>query len=336
MPQMVDNCDRFAYVKTGDTCEVVANAAGISLTDFYSWNPAVGSQCGNLQANVYVCTHIIGGPSPTTAPPSDGTPRPTQPGMTSGCNKFYKVKAGDGCPRIASDNSIPLSVFYDWNPAVKSDCTSLLADVYVCVGKNGYVPPPASTKPSKGIQTPSPTYGRMADDCISFYKVQPGDGCYQLAQDQRINLSDFYAWNPDVGTDCRGLQANVYVCTGVAAFHVRSRYHSDCSGDAHNDNVVRYDDGPCINTDCQVASTEILAAGAGACPDGQVQISYWEKPNCQGQWFGYGYTSTGTCRRLWTDGYKWKSLHLRCAKKEDDCVSRGNCKADPEPDHNIC
>lgn len=119
------------------------------------------------------------------------------------------------------------------------------------------------------------------------------------------------------------------------AFHAKTGYHNDCTGSNHNDNVVMmYQDGPCINTDCQVASLNI--ASEGNCPDGQVQISYWEKPNCQGKWFGYGYAKRATCRSLWSNGYKFQSLHLRCAKKEDDCVSKGTCKEDPEPSNNLC
>lgn len=118
------------------------------------------------------------------------------------------------------------------------------------------------------------------------------------------------------------------------AFHVKSHYHNDCTGDTYVDLSLPVNTNKCVNTDCQVASLEILADGA--CPDGEVQISYWEEPNCQGKWFGYGYASRGMCRRLWTDGYKWKSLNFRCAKKEDDCVSQKTCTEDPEPSSNSC
>ena len=119
------------------------------------------------------------------------------------------------------------------------------------------------------------------------------------------------------------------------AFHVKSGYHNDCTGDSHNDDaVMMYQDGFCINTNCQVASLDI--APEGNCPDGEVQISYWEKPGCQGKWFGYGYSSRGTCRALWSDGWKFKALHLRCAKKEDDCISKGECKEDPELSNYLC
>ncbi|KAJ4154724.1 hypothetical protein LMH87_000004 [Akanthomyces muscarius] len=119
------------------------------------------------------------------------------------------------------------------------------------------------------------------------------------------------------------------------AFHVDSRYHNDCTGDTSNSNdVMMYQEGLCINTNCQVASLNLAAVGN--CPDGEIQISYWEQPDCQGKWFGYGYAKRGTCRPLWTDGWKFKALHLRCAKQAGDCVSTGECTADPEPSQNVC
>ncbi|KAM3520277.1 hypothetical protein MY4038_009484 [Beauveria bassiana] len=92
--------------------------------------------------------------------------------------------------------------------------------------------------------------------------------------------------------------------------------------------------GQCINTDCSVGSLDIAAAGV--CPDGEVQISYWEQPGCQGKWFGYGYAKRGECRGLWTNGWKFKAMHLRCAKSQDDCVNKGSCVYDPEPAQGVC
>lgn len=58
----------------------------------------------------------------------------------------------------------------------------------------------------------------MTSDCIRFYKVETGDGCYAIAQDAGIALTDFYSWNPAVNGDCTGLQANVYVCIGKSGY----------------------------------------------------------------------------------------------------------------------
>jgi hypothetical protein len=63
---MASNCNKFHDVVSGDTCAAIAAAAaGISLTNFYTWNPAVGSSCSMLDLGDYVCIHVIGFASPT-------------------------------------------------------------------------------------------------------------------------------------------------------------------------------------------------------------------------------------------------------------------------------
>ncbi|KAJ6020143.1 hypothetical protein N7522_000218 [Penicillium canescens] len=57
---MVCDCDKFHLVQPGDTCSAVASTAGISLDDFYAWNPAVGTSCAYLDMGDYVCVDIPG------------------------------------------------------------------------------------------------------------------------------------------------------------------------------------------------------------------------------------------------------------------------------------
>ncbi|KID94680.1 LysM domain protein, partial [Metarhizium majus ARSEF 297] len=114
------------------------------------------------------------------------------------------------------------------------------------------------------------------------------------------------------------------VPSSTHAFTLKSFYHPDCTGDVHDDVSMPLDSwGICINTECKVASLDIAAEGL--CPNGHVQLSYWEKEGCVGQWFGYGYTSRGVCRTLWTEGWKFKAINLRCMPEKDDCVSLGTC-----------
>ncbi|KAM3557432.1 hypothetical protein MY1884_004533 [Beauveria asiatica] len=119
------------------------------------------------------------------------------------------------------------------------------------------------------------------------------------------------------------------------AFLLMSHAKADCTGDVANEVLVRSDsEGMCIDTDCQVASLDV--ASLGSCPDGQVQISYWQQPACSGAWYGYGYSTRHACRQLWSGGWSFKSPHLRCAKQGDDCVSKKTCTPDPEPARGIC
>ncbi|GJD02511.1 lysM domain-containing protein [Colletotrichum higginsianum] len=226
-PGMISNCNKFYKVVSGDGCWAIADDNKIPLEDFYSWNPAIKTDCSGLQADVYVCVGV----SVTQLPPmtttttagdaSPATPTPTQQGMVNGCGDFYKVQPGDGCWAIADANGVPLESFYSWNPAVKTDCTGLQADVFVCVGlRVAGTPQPtaaATTTTAAGAgATPSPIQDGMVANCVAFYLVRSGDGCWAISDAKGIALDDFYGWNPAVKTDCTGLQANVYVCVGVA------------------------------------------------------------------------------------------------------------------------
>ncbi|KAH7009491.1 hypothetical protein EDB80DRAFT_891746 [Ilyonectria destructans] len=55
---MTESCTTFYKVVSGDGCYDLAQAQGIALADFYSWSPAVNSDCSGLQANVYVCVGV--------------------------------------------------------------------------------------------------------------------------------------------------------------------------------------------------------------------------------------------------------------------------------------
>ncbi|TPX06881.1 uncharacterized protein E0L32_002377 [Thyridium curvatum] len=57
-PGMVTNCKKFVLVKSGQTCEQVAKANGITLEQFTQWNTGVGQGCNSLWANTYACVGV--------------------------------------------------------------------------------------------------------------------------------------------------------------------------------------------------------------------------------------------------------------------------------------
>ncbi|KAI6257280.1 hypothetical protein MCOR29_010644 [Pyricularia oryzae] len=152
---IVSDC-RAWFKATGPTwtCEQFVLIFGrFSLSDFIKWNPAVGSSCENsIKADYWYCvavpdtpttrtatlpgvtsTATVVPPTSTTASPPPATPTPTQPGMISGCRKFYFVQSGDVCWAIANSAGIELTDFYKWNPGVE-ECGKLWPEYYVCVG----------------------------------------------------------------------------------------------------------------------------------------------------------------------------------------------------------
>lgn len=228
-PTIVDNCDAFYLVKSGDTCDSIIAANRITLSQLLAWNPSAGASCAGLWANAYACISIIGvDPSPTsitststiTKPPGNGvtTPLPTQIGMVTNCNKFHFVQGGQTCATIAALYSIPTSQFVSWNPAAGTDCSGLWASTYACVGVIGQTPTvsPTPTSSGNGIATPTPTQPGMVGNCKKFAFVNPGSTCDSMASANRITVDQFVAWNTGVGgRSCTGLWANVYACVGI-------------------------------------------------------------------------------------------------------------------------
>ncbi|RMX98022.1 hypothetical protein D0868_10327 [Hortaea werneckii] len=53
-----ESCNEFYFVKSGDGCYNIAKSYGISLKDFYAYNPSVLGDCLKLLANFYVCVGV--------------------------------------------------------------------------------------------------------------------------------------------------------------------------------------------------------------------------------------------------------------------------------------
>ncbi|KAK4155343.1 hypothetical protein C8A00DRAFT_13653 [Chaetomidium leptoderma] len=217
-PGMVSNCNKFAYVNPGDTCDNLAFFNGpIATEDLILWNTGVGGrECRSLQANTYVCIGVIGGSTPTQTGNGIATPVPTHPGMVSNCNKFTYVNPGDTCDNLAFFNGpIATEDFVLWNTGVGGrECRGLQAHTYVCVGVIGGGTP---TQPGNGIATPYPPHPGMVSNCNKFTRVNPGDTCDNIAFfNGPISTENFVLWNAGVGgRECWNLQANTYACVGV-------------------------------------------------------------------------------------------------------------------------
>ena len=54
----IATCKTYHKVVAGDGCWDIANAFGITLDDFYKWNPGVGTDCSALWLDYYVCVAV--------------------------------------------------------------------------------------------------------------------------------------------------------------------------------------------------------------------------------------------------------------------------------------
>lgn len=143
----------------------------------------------------------------------------------SNCNKFHFVQSGQGCTTIGSTYGVSLAQLVAWNPAIGSQCTGLWANTYLCVGVVGSgttltttTKPATTTSSGNGITTPTPTQAGMVGNCDRFHLVKSGDQCGTIVSTYGITLSNFYSWNPAVGTNCEALWLDTYVCVRTIGF----------------------------------------------------------------------------------------------------------------------
>ncbi|KAJ4323824.1 hypothetical protein N0V84_004170 [Fusarium piperis] len=69
----------------------------------------------------------------TATKAAPGPPAPTQSGIVENCQEWYVAEKGDGCQAIADQAKITLKQFYEWNPAVGTDCKNLWVKEAYCV-----------------------------------------------------------------------------------------------------------------------------------------------------------------------------------------------------------
>ncbi|KAH6699753.1 hypothetical protein BKA61DRAFT_706408 [Leptodontidium sp. MPI-SDFR-AT-0119] len=209
------NCNKWDVVQSGDSCGSLAADNGISVDQFYAWNPAVSKDCvTNFWLGQAYCVGVSSSsPVTTTTTASSSSsaasqptpPAPTHTGQPANCNKWDVVQSGDSCGSIASDNGISVDQFYSWNPAVSKDCVTnfWLGQAY-CVGvSSSSQPSPTTTATTTAKATPpAPTHTGQPANCNKWDVVQSGDSCGSMASDNGISVDQFYNWNPAVSRDC--------------------------------------------------------------------------------------------------------------------------------------
>ncbi|KAL8942164.1 MAG: hypothetical protein Q9216_001811 [Gyalolechia sp. 2 TL-2023] len=225
---LVSSCKTFYKVKDGDECGKIVNSYGtFSLADFYTWNPAIGTNCNSLIVGYYVCVGIP--TTPTSRPSTTRTstkatptgPSPTQSGIISSCIKYYQTIDGDTCEGISNKfGTFTIAQFVTWNPAVQPDCSKLFLGYYYCVAIPSTPATRSTTRTTKTTSTaspgPTPTQSGIISSCTKYYKAASGDGCQAISNKfGTFTLAQFVKWNPAVKNDCSGLFLGYYYCIAV-------------------------------------------------------------------------------------------------------------------------
>ncbi|KAF4534766.1 LysM domain-containing protein [Lasiodiplodia theobromae] len=232
------DCDEWHVVVKGDSCQSVADEAGISLAQFLAWNPAVSSDCvDNFWLDSAYCVGVASdgddptttvptttAPPPTTTAPTPGAP--THTGQPANCDEWHIVVEGDTCASVAAEAGISLTQFLAWNPAVSSDCVdNFWLDSAYCVGVSGDDTPTTTTTTSAAEPTATRPPAEWvqegaAANCNKWDRAVSGDYCFAFAERNGITMGQLAEWNAALGTNgdnCgTAFWLDYYYCIGVS------------------------------------------------------------------------------------------------------------------------
>ncbi|KAH9866826.1 hypothetical protein J1614_008519 [Plenodomus biglobosus] len=198
LPEGYDvNCTNFADVPESFTCSDVLDFFELSLAQFYTMNPAVGSDCSNLWTQQAYCISSPNAPAPAPSPITSvassavpgstsklGPTAPTHTGQPANCIKWHTVGEGDSCSSVADKYFITLAQFYSWNLAVSTDCqTNFWRDQAYCVGTSDSITISRSAQPTptptSGFVVPTPNQpNNVVSNCNKVAQALEGDYCY--------------------------------------------------------------------------------------------------------------------------------------------------------------
>jgi hypothetical protein len=105
----------------------------------------------------------------------------------SSMRKLFTISSTGECSLTCAD-------YISWNPAVGSECKSLIPDYDVCIGVSGSsgssVTSGTSGPTSTTISTPSPIMPGTDPSCTSYYYVEPNDSCSDIEQEYDITADE--------------------------------------------------------------------------------------------------------------------------------------------------
>ncbi|OBU01349.2 hypothetical protein VE01_00254 [Pseudogymnoascus verrucosus] len=218
------DCIRYVVANsTAASCWKISNDGQVTQARLFELNPVLGEHgenCGTMIWLEYAYCVATSKDLPTTTsvassttsnpPTSTSNPKPTatREGIAANCNKWAIAETGIGCYDMAANAGIELSLFYTWNPilgAAGENCgTEIWLDYYYCTGVSGSTTSKAPTPTSVTPPKPTNTQAGIPASCTKFYEAKTGDSCWQIADDNGIELSLLYSLNPILGAAGEG------------------------------------------------------------------------------------------------------------------------------------
>ncbi|GMG23368.1 unnamed protein product [Aspergillus oryzae var. brunneus] len=235
------NCNKWHYVVDGDECETIATKYGITLQQFYTWNPAIGSTCRFLWKDNYVCVGITGASISTIInnhkrleqeaielTDSLDITRSTIPPTSTAHITTSSAVATPTLPTTTAPSPIQPGTptdcvsYYEVQPG--DDCWGIINKRFTYLTEDQFIKwNPAVGSSCKillgyhycvAVKTAQPMPDTI-DTCKKWHLTEDGDGCWQIQHDFHISPDDFNKWNPHIGADCHALWLGYYICIGV-------------------------------------------------------------------------------------------------------------------------
>ncbi|KAL5387455.1 hypothetical protein PMIN02_008148 [Paraphaeosphaeria minitans] len=128
---IVADCTRFHTVVDGDTCGAILTTYGLSLAQFYAWNPAVGSECTGMWLSYSYCVAAPTRSSSSANPLA--TNGPLRSGTPTTCSKYYTPRDGETCQNVLEVNKLRTAQLYKWNTDIGGGCQNLWPGYGLCV-----------------------------------------------------------------------------------------------------------------------------------------------------------------------------------------------------------
>ncbi|KAF3924364.1 hypothetical protein AA313_de0202029 [Arthrobotrys entomopaga] len=193
LPGTTDQCYRWHVVAEGDSCYVLETSFGITMDQLMAWNMDLEADCTNLDLGEPYC--VQGPPLTTSTSTASSTTTSRTTTSTSTTSSTTKSTATTSTQTTSSTTS---------SIATTSTSTTSLTTSSTATTTESPTGPTAPIEPG------------TVENCNKWHTVSTGDGCWSIYTDAGLTADEFYAWNPEVGTDCSNLWLGYSVCIGVS------------------------------------------------------------------------------------------------------------------------
>ncbi|EEU37422.1 uncharacterized protein NECHADRAFT_86238 [Fusarium vanettenii 77-13-4] len=210
---MPEDCAHFHQAAPDETCRsILKTYSYITEAQFFEWNPVLKNNCDGLWKDTWYC---VGLKDQRPLPPTVTTrPSSVPENSAKDCNRWYYTTGGETCEDIAiMFGGFDAKGFIAMNPSVLSDCSDIEDRMWYCVG----TPDTPSNTATQAPSQPESATGRVtqtgiSEDCEAYWLVSRQDTCESISEANGNSSADLIAWNTALGSDCKGLEANYYVC----------------------------------------------------------------------------------------------------------------------------